>query len=234
MAHGSKKERVRGMFNAIAHRYDFLNHFLSLGIDYYWRRKAVKLLSLSHSSKLLDIATGTADIAILAANKYPYTNIIGVDISEEMLAIGKQKVFRKGLSDRIYLQIADSEQLPFENNSFDAVTSAFGVRNFENLEKGIAEMYRVLKPKGKLVILEFSQPTFKPFRKIYEYYFHYILPRIGKKVSNNDSAYSYLPQSVAVFPYGLEFIELLKNAGFTDCLYIPMTFGIATIYTAIK
>ncbi|MGC8824002.1 MAG: bifunctional demethylmenaquinone methyltransferase/2-methoxy-6-polyprenyl-1,4-benzoquinol methylase UbiE [Bacteroidales bacterium] len=230
----SKKERVKGMFNAIAHQYDFLNHFLSLGIDYRWRKKAIRHLSLEASATLLDVATGTADVAIMAARQYPAISVVGIDISEKMLDIGKQKILRKKLSQQISLQLADSEQMPFADNAFDAVISAFGVRNFENLEKGLAEMFRVLKPHGKAVILEFSQPTAPPFRQLYHFYFTKILPRIGQTVSRNDRAYSYLPESVAVFPYGNDFLNYLKNAGFTQCVYYPLTFGIATIYVATK
>lgn len=234
MAAETKKEHVRGMFNAIAHQYDFLNHFLSLGIDYRWRKKAIKQLSLKASSTLLDVATGTADVAIMAARQYPSISVVGIDISEKMLDMGKQKIMRKKLSDRISLQLADSEQMPFADNTFDAVISAFGVRNFENLEKGLAEMFRVLKPHGKAVILEFSQPTAFPFRQLYRFYFTKILPHIGRTVSRNNRAYSYLPESVAVFPYGDDFLNLLNNAGFNQCVFYPQTYGIATIYVGTK
>lgn len=230
----SKKEKVRGMFNAIAHRYDFLNHFLSLGIDYRWRRNAIRHLLFNRAATVLDVATGTADIAIMAAKRYPNISVIGVDISEKMLDMGAHKIARAGLSHRISLQVADSEQLPFADNTFDATISAFGVRNFENLEKGISEMYRVLKPQGKIIILEFSQPTTFPFRQIYNFYFHKILPQIGKAVSNDDKAYTYLPESVAVFPYGNDFLKLLTKNGFQHCSLQTLTFGIATLYVGIK
>jgi demethylmenaquinone methyltransferase/2-methoxy-6-polyprenyl-1,4-benzoquinol methylase len=234
MSGKSKKDQVKGMFNAIAHRYDFLNHFLSLGIDYYWRRKAIKILSPANGAKVLDVATGTADVAIMAARQYPQIHVTGVDISEEMLARGLTKVARKKLTHRINLQIADSEQLDFENDRFDGVIVAFGVRNFENLEKGLAEMYRVVKPGGRVVILEFSQPATSPFRQIYHFYFNHILPRIGRLVSKNPTAYTYLPNSVLAFPYGQEFLKILERVGFRQCYYKPLTFGIATIYTGVK
>ncbi|HOK98050.1 MAG TPA: bifunctional demethylmenaquinone methyltransferase/2-methoxy-6-polyprenyl-1,4-benzoquinol methylase UbiE [Bacteroidales bacterium] len=230
----SKKERVRGMFNAIAHQYDFLNHFLSLGIDYYWRKKAIKQLSFNPPSAILDVATGTADVAIMAARYFPGCNIVGIDISEKMLNIGQQKVARRNLSSRISLQLADSENMPFANNTFDAVMSAFGVRNFENLDSGLAEMFRVLKPGGKVVILEFSQPTLFPFRQIYRFYFHKILPFIGRTISRDKRAYTYLPESVEIFPFGNNFLHLLENAGFKQCKYYPLTLGIATIYVGTK
>jgi len=234
MSNETKKDRVRRMFNAIAHQYDFLNHFLSLGIDYRWRKKTIRQLSNDCPLTVLDVATGTADVAIMAAKQYPDCSVIGIDISEKMLEIGRQKISRKGLSNRIALQLADSENMPFADNSFDAVISAFGVRNFENLEKGLAEMFRVLKPHGKVVILEFSQPTLFPFRQIYHFYFHKILPHIGKTVSHDDKAYSYLPESVAAFPYGNDFLNCLTNVGFSDCKHFPLTLGIATIYVGTK
>lgn len=230
----SKKDSVKRMFDAIAHQYDFLNHFLSLGIDHSWRKKAIRHLSDNRPLTILDVATGTADVAIMAAREYPDSSVTGIDISEKMLAIGRQKISRKGLSNRIALQLADSENMPFTDHSFDAAISAFGVRNFENLEKGIAEMFRVLKPHGKIVILEFSQPTAFPLRQIYHFYFHKILPHVGKTVSRNDRAYSYLPESVAAFPYGNDFISYLTKAGFKNSKYYPLTFGIATIYVGTK
>ncbi len=229
----SKKEQVKQMFNSIAHKYDFLNHFLSIGIDATWRKKAIKQLKNINCNHVLDVATGTADMAILTA-KIIGCNVIGVDISEDMIQIGKNKVSKANLNNKIQLQIADSENLPFADSTFDAALSAFGVRNFENLEKGLSEMFRVLKPNGKIVILEFSQPQSFPFKQLYNIYFSSILPVIGKLVSKNKFAYEYLPSSVQAFPYGNEFLTQLSQVGFTNCSYKSLTFGIASIYVGYK
>lgn len=229
-----KKEQIAEMFDHIAHRYDFLNHFLSLGIDKSWRRKALKILENHPPKKMLDIATGTGDLAILAARMLHPEQIIGIDISQGMLELGKKKVQKEGFSDVIELQVGDSESLSFDNDEFDAVTSAFGVRNFENLEKGLSEMFRVLRPGGKAVILEFSKPTVFPFKQFFNLYFRYITPFIGKWVAHNREAYSYLPESVRAFPQGQAMIDILKQTGFQQATCQPLTIGICTIYCAVK
>jgi demethylmenaquinone methyltransferase/2-methoxy-6-polyprenyl-1,4-benzoquinol methylase len=229
----NKKQQVAKMFNNIAPAYDFLNHFLSMGIDISWRKKAIEQLKDMKQLNLLDIATGTADLAIEASRLKPH-KIIGVDISEQMLEIGRKKIEKKSLGNTIHLQNGDSENLPFPENSFNAISCAFGVRNFENLDKGLEEMYRVLSNKGKLVILEFSKPKKFPVKQLYEFYFFRILPLIGKLFSKDQSAYHYLPESVNAFPDGEEFLIRLRSAGFRSPSFISLSFGIATIYTALK
>ena len=229
----SKKEQVAQMFNNISKRYDFLNHLLSFGIDIVWRKKAIGLLKASQPKKLLDVATGTGDFAIAALKLNP-KKVIGIDISEGMLAVGKEKIKQKGFEDIIELKLGDSENLLFEDNSFDAYTVGFGVRNFENLEKGLTEMLRVLKPNGTAIILEFSKPKSFPFKQIYHFYFNKMLPGIGKLVSKDNSAYTYLPESVDAFPDGDNFKEILKNIGYKNATAITLMFGIATIYKANK
>ena len=226
------KNVTRKMFDNIAKRYDFLNHTLSFGMDYYWRRKAVRCLT-NNPKTILDVATGTADFAI-CASKLKDVKITGIDISEGMISVGKEKVKRKRLDDIIELQIADSEKIPFTENSFDAITAGFGVRNFENLEKGLSEMHRVLRKNGMVVILEPSKPKSFPLKQIYNIYFHHILPLFGKLVSKDNSAYTYLPNSVEAFPRGKNFIRHLENVGFTSCKNIPLTLGIVDLYVAIK
>jgi demethylmenaquinone methyltransferase / 2-methoxy-6-polyprenyl-1,4-benzoquinol methylase len=230
---GSKKEQVGKMFDAIAPRYDFLNHFLSLGIDKSWRKKAIKKLKNKNVNSLLDIATGTGDLAITAL-KMLGCNIKGIDISEQMLAMGQRKIEKLQLDQRINLIQGDSENLPFESDNFDAITVAFGVRNFENLDKGLQEMHRVLKPGGIAVVLEFSKPQHFPFKHIYNFYFKYILPTIGRMVSKDMAAYTYLPESVQQFPCGTAFTEHLEKVGYKKCSITSLTFGIATIYTGEK
>ncbi|MEA2042804.1 MAG: bifunctional demethylmenaquinone methyltransferase/2-methoxy-6-polyprenyl-1,4-benzoquinol methylase UbiE, partial [Bacteroidota bacterium] len=230
----SKKSEVAMMFDKIAHRYDFLNHFLSLNIDKIWRKKAVKKLQHSKPQTVLDIACGTGDLALTVSKRVGSEKITGIDISQKMLEYGNKKIEKAGLSDRIHLQYGDSENIEFENDSFDAVTAAFGVRNFQNLEKGISEMYRVLKPGGKLVILEFSQPQAFPIKPLYRFYFLKILPFIGKLFSKDRSAYSYLPESVLAFPYGEQFVSILLNVGFKDAEIQSLALGIASIYSAEK
>lgn len=220
------------MFDNIAANYDFLNHSLSFGMDYYWRRKAIKQLT-NNPKRILDVATGTADFAISAC-RIKDVKITGIDISEGMINVGKEKIKKKGLGNRIDLQIADSENLTFSDNIFDAITAGFGVRNFENLEKGLSEMYRVLSPNGMVVILEPSKPKAFPLKQIYNIYFHKVLPFIGKLISKDNSAYTYLPNSVEEFPNGDKFIQHLKNIGFNNCKHIPLTFGIVDLYVAIK
>jgi demethylmenaquinone methyltransferase/2-methoxy-6-polyprenyl-1,4-benzoquinol methylase len=230
--HG-KKQQVRSMFNSIAGRYDFLNHFLSAGIDFHWRKKTIRILNQRHPKKILDIATGTGDLAIEAVKLKPL-KIVGIDIAEDMLAIGREKIRKKKLSDLISFETGDCENLRFGDLTFDAVMVAFGVRNFENLQKGLSEMYRVLNENGIAVILEFSKPGQFPVKQIYSFYFRYILPRIGRMVSGNRSAYTYLPESVGSFPSGDNFIQLFSSAGFSDVTCRPLTFGIASVYTGIK
>ena len=227
-----KKEQVKQMFNKIAKRYDLLNHTLSLGMDFVWRRKAIKKIT-NNPKKILDIATGTADFAISAA-KYTDANITGIDISERMINIGGKKIIKKHLKNRIKLSIADSENLPFNKSSFDAITAGFGVRNFENLEKGLNEIYRVTKKDGFVVILEPSTPKIFPLKQIFRFYFNTILPKIGTLLSDDKSAYTYLPNSVKNFPNGKEFIKILDNIGFRKTSYFPLTFGIVSLYVAIK
>ncbi len=228
-----KKEQVAEMFDNISHRYDFLNHFLSLGIDIRWRKKAIKQLKNDQPKQILDIATGTGDFAIEALALNP-DKVIGVDISAGMLEIGKKKMKKKGLEDRIELQMGDSEKLLFDDNKFDAVIVSFGVRNFEHLKKGLSDMYRVLKPGGKTVIVEFSRPTGFPMKQLYYFYFKYILPIIGKIISKDQAAYTYLPESVEAFPDGQRFLDILESVGFKNTVCKPLTFGISSIYIGQK
>jgi demethylmenaquinone methyltransferase / 2-methoxy-6-polyprenyl-1,4-benzoquinol methylase len=228
-----KKQQVAEMFNNISKKYDFLNHFLSLGIDILWRKQAIRLLKNDKPKHILDIATGTGDFAIEALSLKP-EKIIGVDISEGMLAVGREKMKKKGYDNIIDLQLGDSEKLLFDDNTFDSVIVSFGVRNFENLEKGISDMNRVLKPGGKTVILEFSKPTKFPFKQIYNFYFRAILPKIGKVISKDNAAYTYLPESVEAFPDGDKFLEVLKNAGFKNTRCRSLTFGVSSIYIGEK
>jgi demethylmenaquinone methyltransferase/2-methoxy-6-polyprenyl-1,4-benzoquinol methylase len=229
----SKKNQVATMFDNISHKYDFLNHFLSAGIDIYWRKRAIKLLK-SHQPKLiLDIATGTGDFAIEALKLSP-DKIIGVDISAGMLKYGKEKIIKLGLEDKIELMLGDSEKLQFEDNTFDAITVSFGVRNFENLEKGLTDMFRVLKPGGKAVVLEFSKPTSFPMKQLYSFYFKNILPVLGKLFSKDNTAYTYLPESVNAFPDGNDFLKVFEKSGFIKTKCITLTFGISSIYIGEK
>ena len=229
----SKKEQIAAMFNSISGKYDFLNHFLSLGIDILWRKRAVRLLTKYQPQLILDIATGTGDFAIEALSLKP-KKIIGVDISEGMLSVGREKLIKKNLTDKIELISGDSEFLPFEDNFFDAVIVSFGVRNFENLEKGLSDMLRVLKPGGKVVILEFSKPKSFPFKQLYKFYFQWILPKIGKLISKNHAAYTYLPDSVQAFPDGDDFLNILDKIGFQKNQCTPLTLGISSIYFGSK
>ena len=230
----SKKSEVALMFNKIAHRYDFLNHFLSLNIDKIWRRKAIKELSDIKPQQILDVASGTGDLALTIHKQLKPNKIIGIDISGKMLEYGRKKIQKIGLEDIITLQLGDSENIEFDDNTFDAVTAAFGVRNFENLKVGISEMYRVMKPGGKLVILEFSQPEKFPIKQIYRFYFLKILPFIGKIFSKDRSAYTYLPESVNAFPYGDAFLKVLNASGFSQTKARKLAFGIASVYLGIK
>lgn len=230
----SKKEQVAQMFNNIAHRYDFLNHFLSLGIDTIWRKKAIACLKQENPKLLLDIATGTGDLAITVNKILNPDKIIGIDISEGMLSLGRLKINKMNLQQKIQLISGDSENIPFKENYFDAATVAFGVRNFENLDKGLAEINRVLKTGGSLVVLEFSKPKMFPIKQIYNFYFNQILPGIGKIISKDTRAYSYLPESVQAFPDGNDFIKHLQKAGFKHTYYKTLMFGIASIYYGKK
>lgn len=228
-----KKQQVMSMFNSIAYRYDFLNHFLSLGIDYRWRGKAIQLLAEYRPHSILDIATGTGDLAIEAVKLHP-DKITGIDIADDMLSIGRKKIAEKKLNHIISLESGDSENLQFKNESFDAVMVAFGVRNFENLGKGLAEMYRVTSKGGVVAILEFSRPEKFPVTQLYNFYFRYMLPIIGRIISGNRSAYTYLPESVSDFPVGEQFLQMLEKAGFVQTKFKPLTFGIATLYSGVK
>jgi len=225
-----KKEFVHKMFDKIAPRYDLLNRVLSAGIDQSWRRKTVSMLAVDKPERILDVATGTADLAIMAAKLNP-VSIVGVDIAEEMLEIGRAKVRRNGLNDIIELRVGDAEDLPFPDDQFDAVLVAFGVRNFENLELGLSQLRRVLKPGGQLLILEFSRPTVFPIRQLYSFYGRHVLPRIGKIISGDDQAYSYLPESIEDFPEREHFLELMNEVGFADSTVRSLTFGIASVYS---
>lgn len=228
-----KKEQVAEMFDNIAPKYDFLNHFLSFGIDKIWRRKAIRLLIKHNPSNILDVATGTGDFAIESL-KTAAREIVGVDISEEMLSFGRVKIEKLGVGKRITLQHGDAEELGFPDSYFEALTVAFGVRNFEDLPKGLTELNRVLKPGGMVCILEFSKPIYFPVKQLYSFYSFYILPFLGRLFSKDNSAYRYLPESVEKFPDGKEFLTLLKNSGFTETRQYRQTFGVATIYTGIK
>lgn len=229
----SKKEQVRNMFNGIAGRYDFLNHFLSAGVDYTWRRNVIRILRKHKPQSILDVATGTADLAIAETRLSP-EKVVGVDIADQMLDYGRIKIEKKGLNDLITLENGDSESLRFESHSFDAVTVAFGVRNFEDLDRGLREMYRVLNKEGIAVILEFSKPRKFPVKQLYSFYFRNILPLMGRLISKHNSAYTYLPESVGAFPDGKDFLEHMHAAGFKNTSVKPLTFGIASIYTGKK
>lgn len=229
----SKKKQVEQMFDNIAFRYDFLNHFLSVGIDRLWRKKTIKKLESLKPMRILDIATGTGDLAISMLKLKPM-EITGIDISEEMLAYGRNKIKKLGADNIIHFEKGDGEQIAFPDDTFDAVSVAFGVRNFENLQKGLKEVFRVLKPSGMFVILEFSKPRNKIFRFFYYVYFFKLVPLFGKLFSRDHRAYSYLPESVNSFPSGDDFIKLLINAGFAETDKNELTFGIATIYTGKK
>ena len=228
-----KKEQVAQMFDTISGNYDGLNRVISFGIDVKWRKKVLQLVSDKNPKTVLDIATGTGDLAILMTNTTA-EKIIGLDISAGMLEVGRNKIKAKNLSDKIEMILADSENMPFEDNTFDAITVAFGVRNFENLEKGLAEILRVLKPNGIFVILETSIPDKTPFKQGYTFYSKNILPLIGKLFSKDDSAYQYLSESASVFPYGEVLNNILRKIGFIEVKAMPQTFGVATIYSALK
>jgi len=229
----SKKEEVAEMFNNISPKYDFLNHLLSMGIDHLWRRKAIKMLKSQAPKKMIDLATGTGDFALAALNLNP-EKIVGVDISEGMLEEGRKKIKKKGKENVISMVLGDSESLPFDDNEFDALTVGFGVRNYENLEKGLSDMLRVIKPGGTAIILEFSKPKKFPVKQFFEFYSKYIIPTIGKLVSKDDAAYEYLPESVAAFPEGKDFLDILEKVGYKNPTATSVSGGIATIYKAVK
>ena len=229
----SKKQQVARMFDTISGNYDFLNHFLSFGIDIGWRKKAIQLLKQDNPKLILDVATGTGDFAIQALKLNP-EKVIGVDISEGMLDVGRKKMINRGYDKVIELRSGDSENLPFEENKFDAIIVAFGVRNFEDLQKGLAEMLRVLKPGGRVVVLEFSKPTVWYFKPLYHFYFKFVTPAIGKAFSKDSEAYSYLPESVKAFPDGKDFTNILDQLGYKNTSCRPLTFGISSLYSGTK
>lgn len=230
---GSKREQVAEMFDNISPKYDLLNHLLSGGVDIYWRKRAIKLLRKEQPKVILDIATGTGDFAIEALSLKP-EKIIGVDISEGMLAVGREKIRKIGKENVISLQTGDSESLGFADNYFDAVIVSFGVRNFQNLLAGLTEMNRVMRSGGTCVVVEFSKPKSFPFKQLYNAYFKYVLPVIGKTVSKDSSAYTYLPESVQAFPDGDDFLKIYQKAGFINTQCITLTFGICSIYVGRK
>lgn len=222
------------MFDSIAFRYDFLNRFLSVGIDVRWRKKAIRQLAALHPQQVLDVATGTGDVAIMTYRMLQPASITGIDISEGMLQLGRQKVEKLGLQNHITLLNGDSETIRFPDHSFDAITVAFGVRNFENLEKGLKEMYRVLKPGGKLVVLEFSRPRQAGFKGLYKLYMNFIAPGVGKFFSKNKAAYQYLNDSVQAFPEREQFIDIMQSVGYRQTYFKPLTMGICCIYCGSK
>jgi demethylmenaquinone methyltransferase / 2-methoxy-6-polyprenyl-1,4-benzoquinol methylase len=231
---GSKKQQVAAMFNDIAFKYDFLNRFLSAGIDIRWRKKAIQQIAELHPKNILDVATGTADVAIMASGILKPEKITGIDISDGMLEIGRQKVEKAGLKGIIELLNGDSETINFKDNSFDAVTVAFGVRNFQHLEKGLSEILRVLKPGGKLVVLEFSKPKTPGVKSIYDLYMKVITPNVGKLFSKNRNAYKYLDESIQKFPEGKNFTQILDNLGYLNTYCKPLSLGICSIYCGTK
>lgn len=232
-SNAGKKEQVAQMFDTISNEYDGLNRVISFGIDIKWRNNVVKIVKKSNPLNILDIATGTGDLAI-SLSKTNATKIVGLDISEGMLSVGRNKIAKQNLSNKIEMVFGDSENIPFNDNYFDAITVAFGVRNFENLEKGLKEIYRVLKPEGVFVVLETSVPTKTPYKQGYNFYSKRILPLIGKMFSKDKVAYKYLSDSAAAFPYGIAFNNILEKIGFIDVVNKPQTFGVASIYVAKK
>lgn len=228
-----QKQYVRSLFDSIAYRYDLLNHLLSGGVDLYWRRRAIEQIRDVNPRRILDVATGTADFAIASLRLQPQ-QVIGIDIAEEMLRHGRKKISGRGLEELITLKPGDAESIDFPDASFDATIVAFGVRNFEDLERGLANMHRVLKPLGKILVLEFSQPRTFPLKQVYFFYFRKILPLVGRLVSRHTEAYSYLPDTVLKFPQDDAFLAILKKVGFRDPCQVRLTGGIASAYTAIK
>lgn len=230
----TKKEQVEEMFDNIAHNYDFLNHLLSAGIDHLWRKKALKFIGKSKPAVIMDMATGTGDFAVDAAKMLQPEKVIALDLSEQMLEFGRKKSTKKGTTNIIEFVKGDSENLAYEKDTFDAMTAGFGVRNFENLEKGLSEMLRVLKPGATLVILEPSEPSSFPMKQIFGIYFRHILPLVGRIFSKDHRAYSYLPESVAAFPHGKDFTNILEKVGYRDAKHHSLTFGICAMYTCVK
>lgn len=231
---GTDKSVVRDMFNSIAPHYDLLNHLLTLGIDRCWRRKAIRRITLPSSPKIADIACGTADMSVALYRRFKPCTIVGLDLSEQMLVRGKAKIEKLGLQHSISFRQENCEATSLSSDSVDLVTVGFGIRNFNNPQKGLSEFYRVLKPNGQLLILEFSKPKYKLIRWVYNFYFFKILPLIGRCISSHPAAYTYLPNSVENFPYGDDFVDMMRTAGFDECTHQSLTFGIATIYIARK
>ena len=229
-----KAEHVEQMFDAVAPRYDLLNRVLSLGIDQYWRWRALRMLGSTSTHRLLDVATGTADVAIMAERLLHPREIVGVDLSAEMLRYGRQKLDRLGLSSRIRLVQGNAERIPVEDGTFDAAVVSFGVRNFEDLDAGLRGIRRTLRTGGTLVVLEFSQPRQFPVKQLYSLYSEHVLPRIGGAISDDAGAYEYLPESVAAFPDGPDFLDRMARAGFSDLSWTPLTFGIASVYRGVN
>lgn len=229
-----KTDQVRDMFDSIAPAYDFMNRAMTFGIDKKWRARAVKIIGDTGPRHILDIATGTADLAILLAERLSPENVTGVDLSEKMIEIGRQKVESHGLGKQITLLQADCLSLPFADNTFDCVTVAYGVRNFEHLLKGYTEIHRVLKPGGLICVIELSTPTSPLVKPFYKLYTSFIIPTVGRLVSNDIRAYSYLPESIAAVPQGKKMLGIMSEAGFGECRHLPLTFGVCTIYTAVK
>jgi len=230
----SKTEQVEQMFNSIAPAYDFMNRAMTLGIDRRWRRRAVKMVAAGMPHHILDVATGTGDLAIELCRTMPEVSVTGIDLSEEMLRIGREKMAAAGLSDRVALQKADCLNLPFADGEFDAVTVAYGVRNFEQLSKGYAEMARVLRPGGMLCVIELAVPQSKLVRPLYNLYTRHIIPIVGRLISADSRAYSYLPESIAAMPQGQRMLGLMEQSGLGDARLLPLTFGVCAIYTARK
>ena len=229
-----KKKQVQRMFDNIAHKYDFLNHFFSMGIDVLWRKKCIRILRKENPSTIIDMATGTGDFALEAIRMGLEAHVTGVDLSQGMLDVGIEKIKSRGYQDKISMQQGDSENLPFDENSFDAYTVGFGVRNFENLNKGLSEMHRVLNPGGITIILEFSKPKSFPIKQLFGFYFKYIMPTIGNLLSKDSSAYTYLPESVMAFPEGEDFLNEMGKVGFKNLRQKKLTGGIASIYIGYK
>lgn len=231
---GPKKAQVSEMFDRIAPRYDFMNRFLSAGIDQHWRRKAIRLFKKDAPQRLLDVATGTGDMAIMAARLLQPKKIIGIDISEGMLQKGREKIANKNLSPVIELHTGDGETINFGTATFDGVMVAFGVRNFENLEKGLREILRVMKPGAQLVVLEFSQPKLPVIKQLYQFYMQHLAPQLAKWFNQNKKAYQYLNESAKAFPDREKFVQILNQAGFAQTRYQSLTFGICCLYRARK
>lgn len=231
---GEKGQQVEQMFDRIAHSYDFLNHFLSMGIDKRWRRAAIDSLKPFAPKRLLDVATGTGDFALLAMERLGLDSLLGVDLSEGMLSVGREKVAKAGLSDRITLQKDDCMQLSLQDDSFDAVTVAYGVRNFADLDRGLREMRRVLRPGGRLVIIELTSPVSFPMKQLFWIYAHVLMPLLGRLVSKDSAAYSYLPATMEAFPQGEVMLSILQKAGYKEVRFKRFTFGLSTLYTAEK